>query len=534
MTKRLTPGCQARRTAIAATLALTGSWAPAAELYSEGETRVRLDTTAKYSVGTRLSSPMPALAANPVNTDDGSYNFSKGSLITNRLDLLSELDATSGAFGFRLSAAAWSDLVYRGTNDNPGPPAAVTNNLSVPYNRFTAGTRDLHGSKAEVLDAFLSWRGDVAGYSALVRAGRHTVLFGESLFFGTNGIAAANAPLDFVKATTIPNAQAKELFMPVPQLSAQLQVSPDATLLGYVQTGFRGHRLPSAGSFWEPVDFIGDGAESLLVGPGNYLARGADQKPSSSGQWGLGARFKIDPVGELGVYAARFHDKFPALQAGFYPPPPGAPLPPPGSLPPPGLGELGSFSFRHYEGIRLLGVSLNTSVGDANVGAELSFRSNQPLISNAFAGAVAVGKTVHAQVNAIIPLTRTELWDSGIVLGEVAWNKVREVTENAAALDPANTRDAAGLRVVFQPGWSQVLPGLDLNVPIAVGYNPRGLSQAVPNFNGGYNRGGDWSIGVAGEYLQTWKFSLNLQRFFGTFNLVRDRNNLTFSAQTTF
>lgn len=49
------------------------------------------------------------------------------------------------------------------------------------------------------------------------RAGRHTQLYGETLFLGANGIAAAQGPVDLVKAFSLPGAQFKEIAMPVGQ-----------------------------------------------------------------------------------------------------------------------------------------------------------------------------------------------------------------------------------------------------------------------------------------------------------------------------
>ena len=51
--------------------------------------------------------------------------------------------------------------------------------------------RTLHGRKAEILDAFLFGATDVGTARVSGRLGRHTVLWGESLFFGNNAIAGA-------------------------------------------------------------------------------------------------------------------------------------------------------------------------------------------------------------------------------------------------------------------------------------------------------------------------------------------------------
>src|SRR5256714_1243174 len=153
---------------------------------------LRWDNTVKYSAGIRAKSrsdtltkfvPPPADgSAGPaaLNGDDGDRNFRNGSLISNRVDLLSELDLVYRRdFGLRVSAAAWYDAAYNRTNANDSP--ATNNSLSVPYNEFTDATRKLHGRKAEVLDAFVFGATDVDTARLSGRLGRHTVLWAGSL-----------------------------------------------------------------------------------------------------------------------------------------------------------------------------------------------------------------------------------------------------------------------------------------------------------------------------------------------------------------
>src|SRR6266446_3438158 len=165
---------------------------------------LRWDNTLKYSTAARVRGQSPILTTasagpnpNVINSDDGDRNFGKG-LISNRLDLLSEFDvAYRKDFGLRVSGAAWYDDVYNKRNDNDSPSTA--NSLSVPNNQFTRDTRDLHGRKAEVLDAFAYANFDLGSTRAQFKVGKHTLLWGESLFFAQNGIAWGQAPLDIVK-----------------------------------------------------------------------------------------------------------------------------------------------------------------------------------------------------------------------------------------------------------------------------------------------------------------------------------------------
>ena len=51
--------------------------------------------------------------------DDGDRNFSNSSLVTNRLDVLSEFDLVwRKKYGFRVSGAVWFDAAYNILHNN--------------------------------------------------------------------------------------------------------------------------------------------------------------------------------------------------------------------------------------------------------------------------------------------------------------------------------------------------------------------------------------------------------------------------------
>lgn len=476
------------------------------------ETKVRWDNTFKYSAAWRVKDRSNALLAD-ANLDDGNRNFGKG-LVSNRLDWLTELDVTHRDIGFRLSGAAWYDDVYNHGNDNNS--AATSNTTTVPNNQFTSGTEKLHGRKAELLDAFAFGRFNLGDMPATIRLGKHTLLYGESLFFGANGIAAAQAPVDIIKLLTVPSTQFKELLMPVNQLSGQIQIRPNVAVGAYYQFQWKKNRIPGSGSYLSDVDFVDVGADRLFV-PGAFplwLGRGADINASDSGQWGLQLRFR--PEGgdtEYGLYAANFHSKDFQIYV--------TPTPPPG----PDL-RLGTYSLVYPKNIKVYGASISTVVGRTNVAGEISYRRNMPLVSDPqvdLAGTAnndsnplyAVGTSLHAQVSAIFLLPPTALWQGGDILAELAWHERRSIDKNPAAIDPNTTRDAWAFRMIFTPQYAQALPGVDLTVPIGLGYNLKGRSSVIGKFNGGVEGGGDFSIGVNGEYLRTWKFGVNYVHFFG-------------------
>jgi hypothetical protein len=497
--------------------------------------RVRWDNTVKYSLGFRTKDRSDKIMAD-ARTDDGDRNFGRG-LISNRIDLLSELDVSYKNFGARVSGAAWYDSVYNRSNDNNSP--ATSNNVSVAHDEFTDETRDRMGRDAELLDAFVYAKGSIGGKAGTVRLGRHSLIFGESLFFGANGIANAQGPIDLVKLLNVPSSQFKEVLRPVEQVSGQLQLTPEMSVSAYYQTQWEKSVIPPAGSYLSTNDIVGEGAES--VGP---FIRGNDISARDSGQGGIQLRYLLDEW-EFGVFAARYHDKMPniylTLDSAFHP---------------------ANLVHAYHEGIRTYGASFSTAVGNANVAGEVSVRDNVPLVSDpqvVLAGsadnndhpAYAVGKTLHAQLSTIYLLNTTRFWEGGVVLAELAWNRTASVKKNRQALDPNTTRDAMAFRMVFSPAYYQVLPGLDINVPIGIGYNPYGKSSAIFAFNGGVERGGDVSIGITGEYEQKWQFGINYVHYIGdkgpfltppnspTAHLsydqpLRDRNFISLNVKRTF
>ncbi|WP_454737216.1 DUF1302 domain-containing protein [Cupriavidus necator] len=483
------------------------------------EAKLRWDNTFKYSAAVRVKEASSTLTSN-ANYDDGDRNFSRG-LISNRLDWLSELDLTYRNFGARVSGAAWYDSIYNRHNDNDSP--ATVNSTSVPFNHFTDATQTLHGQKAELLDAFVFGKFDLGDTRSSLRLGRHAFLYGESLFFGNNGIAAAQAPIDAIKVLSVPNTQFKELLRPVNQVSGQMQLPHGFSLGGYYQLEWRRTRVPAAGSYFSNADMADAGGERIIAaegaaGPIASFYRGRDQEARNSGQGGLQLRYRVDAIDtDFGLYFARYHDK--NFQVYLRP---GAGV---GSTSP--VDQIGQYNLVFPENIRTFGASFSTTVGEANVGGEISIRRNAPLVGDpqVVAGNTAadnsgnplypVGSSAHAQLSVITVLPRSPLWASANLIGEVAWNRRLSIDRNAAALDANTTRDAAALRVVLEPSYFQVMEGLDISVPIGIGYSPFGRSSAVAGFGGGAYHGGDLSIGVNGEYLKVWKIGLNYTHYYG-------------------
>ncbi|MFZ3023893.1 DUF1302 domain-containing protein [Pseudomonas sp.] len=477
---------------------------------SNPDLRMSWDNTVKYSSAWRVGDGKNNVADNSLgvqaNTNDGDQNFDKG-LISNRFDLLSEFDLRyKRNYGLRLSGAAWYDDVYNQSNDNPGAlGGGLVNSRSVAYDEFTDDTEKLHGRKAELLDAFVYGSFAPGDMGLNLKAGRFTQLYGESLFFGSNGIAAAQTSLDLIKALSVPNSQFKEILRPVGQVSGQLQINSDVSVGAYYQLEWRKSRLPGAGSYFSFADFVDEGGEGLFT-PFGVATRGDDIDAKDSGQGGVQLKIKSGDF-EYGLYAAQFHDKMP--QFYLYP-------------------DTGVYEQVYAEDIRTVGFSVSTLVGETNVAAELSFRDNMSLVASGNTvilpaslgadgdnnAAYPVGRTMHLNLSAISVFNENAIWDAASFVGEFAFNRRLSISDNSDQLDPLATRDASALQFIFSPEYFQVMPGVDMQVPIGVSYGVSGRSSV----NGALfpaEQGGNVSVGIKGEYQKSVQASLNFTHYYG-------------------
>jgi hypothetical protein len=492
--------------------------------------RLRWDNTLKYSSAWRAHDPSSKLTEGQtsLNQDDGDRNFKKG-LVSSRVDLLSEFDITYQNFGARVSGAAWYDDVYNKSNDNNS--VGRVNSYSVASDHFTDDTRDLHGRNAELLDAFIFGKGEIAGRAVSGRIGQYAMQWGESLFYGANGIAGGMAPIDVVKSLSVPNTQFKELIRPVKQMSGTYQLTDDVSVGAYYQFEWEANRLPAAGSYFSTSDTFGDGNERLFVGsplfPGAQplaFYHGQDKDAKDSGQGGLQMRIRGETV-DWGLYAIRYHDKSPQLN-----------IRPDFANLNPLTGNAGQYYYVYPQGIEALGGSFSTTLGNYNLAGEVSTRWHQPLAStnqrtllpgeglnNDNDPLYATGHTLHANLSWLSSLEPSFVAQEASFIGELAWNRTLSVTRNPGAVDPNADRDAWSLRTVYEPTYRQAFPGLDLSVPIGASYTNGASSALGTGF--GTDHGGDINIGVKGNYLNSWNLSLTYTHYYGPENTFLDANN---------
>lgn len=535
---------------------------------------VRFDNTLKASYGQRVEGQNSKIA-NTSNLNDGDKNFGVGSAVTQRVDLLTELDVVyQRKMGFRVSGASWYDHAYDdvGSNSNPFPgQAGNAGNLiaarqagsiqpGTSLNGHAASKHGLsnytdryyNGPSGEILDAFVFYSTEVGEESMFsAKLGKHNVYWGETLFNAANGINYGQSALDIAKLYNVPGTETKELFLPRNQLSMSFTVNPELTLGAQYFLEFQNSRLPEGGTYMGGYDMLGEGADvfwlplpSLLGGAGAFYGapRGHDVKPHNSGDFGLMAKWSPDWLdGTLGFYYRNTSDTLPSVLIN-------AP-----NLHKPGLAGLEGIEYltAYADDIDIYGISLSKSVGPVSVGLDLNYRENMPLASNFstinptlntlageglvnganLIGAVpgkgetglARGKTFHVVLNGLVTFGDTAVWDASSLAVEgtmthlVSVDKGKQTFKGDSSyrgVDKVDT-NAYTIAANFTPTWFQVFPGVDLSMPVSYNVGLKGNSAVQL---GGNEDAGSYSVGVAADVYQKYKFDLKYVDAFGPFD----------------
>jgi hypothetical protein len=368
---------------------------------------VRWDNTLRYTLGDRAQASSYKLVGD-ANASDGDRNFQHG-IVTDRVDIFSEADIVwQKSFGARVSGDFWYDAAYASMqtayNPTPGnlsPSGLPTGGLANYSKRF------FEGPSGELYDAFVFGKFDLADHPINIKIGRHTEIWGESLLLSgaINGISYSQAPIDIAKAFANPGAEAKELFRPLNNASATIQVTDNLSVSGQYFLEWQAYRYPEDGTYYGMYDLALYGGKvgylSPIQGPiaagqlgssNLWVQRGNDLNPRQSGRFGVATKWSPDFLdGTVGLYYRKFNDMNPQL--AIVPSATGlgevldgklaAINPALGKLFPPVLsGNLGSYYATYQENTNLYGVSLSKQIAGISVGAEFNYRTGQALASD--------------------------------------------------------------------------------------------------------------------------------------------------------
>ena len=431
------------------------------------------------------------------NFDDGNRDFKNGALLNNRVSGFGQVqfkldNLGLGDIGGVASGAAHYDQVYLDNNDHDNEDSVnrgqfdEDGNRFGPINEWTEGAEDTNGMRHRLLEAYVygQWYlTDTIGIS--LRGGKHLAAWGESLFFP--GIASAQGPFDATKAF-VPGVEVKEILLPVNQVSMQLGLTPELTVLAYNQFEFKPTEVFPQGDFFSPADLIGPGAffgygsinpihpehctvgEEVAVtdtttGVPVQLAEGdqtlclagqgfdnkpeyinifrtADAMPSEKDQWGLGLKYQVLPDLNLGGYYLRYNNHNPQvlLNMGYAKVGDVA-----GSCESPGgcqpvttqnfndLRVPTSYTVGYAEGLEMTALSFSTVFWVFNIGGEIIQRDNvdtslEATISGVIAPVAARGRSRTAQMSFLYVNNPDFLmYDEVVVVGEVGYTQLDKV-----------------------------------------------------------------------------------------------------------
>lgn len=501
---------------------------------------VNLDTTVSYQTYFRVDEPSPILTSPITNANgsEGDLDFRHG-FFSNQVEVLPILDIRDGAFGAHFSGEAYLNTSYLQRNQNDQP--STLNPFTINNSRdFTSATRNVEGQNARLLDAFVYGSrhfGTDDSQTVTLKLGRQTLLWGQSLFFTGNGIAAGQAPIDVITAQSLPNPQAQQVYLPVGQAVLTYQPNKIVTLQGYYQFQWSQDILQGVGAYFNTSDILDAGGERLIAGPGEYYFRKDDlTPPTENGQFGASVQLTLGNY-DLGFYALRFDAKTPEVYLT------------PGAIQNTRYGvSLGQYNLVYPRDIQLYGTALSTTVGPVNVAGEISGRVGMPLdsgvgistpqnIGNASSNPLyAVGDTLHGQISAVYVSPGIPFDPGGFTAdGEIEANHVLDVTSGNANLAPNRTRSAASFEFVITPSYYNVLPNLILQFPFGVTYNFYGRSETDSSEN---RATAQISFGVSAIYRVNWVASISFVDFLGkadpTLNPLADRSYLSFNIQHSF
>jgi hypothetical protein len=465
--------------------------------------------TLGYALSVRIEDPEPALIDGPVdqmqiqfdplsgsigsfghtglpdttNFDDGNRDFNKGAFINNRASLYGQtqikLDGLGlGNVGGVFSGAAFYDQVFQEQNDHTNPDSV--NRMGVdangdrfgPVNVWKDEAVDTNGERHRLLEAYAygEWYlTDTIGLS--VRYGKHLAAWGESLFFP--GIVSAQGPFDATKAF-VPGAEVKEILLPVNQVSMQLALTQDLTVLGYNQFEYEPTEIFPQGDFFSPADLVGPGSDfgygsinpvhpdhcdeptvtdsntgqpappgSLCLAAQGFqnqpeyilTTRTADQLPGDADQWGVGAKYQVIPDLNLGGYYLHYNNHNPhvLLNMGYA-----------------RVGETNpgnqtittqdfnvrvpvSYTVAYADDVEMTALSFSTVFWVFNIGGEITRRENIDIsLESTIAGVVAPwntrGSTSQAQMSFLYVNNPDFLmYDEVIVVTEIGYVQVDDV-----------------------------------------------------------------------------------------------------------
>ncbi|MDD0842633.1 DUF1302 domain-containing protein [Pseudomonas sp. Gutcm_11s] len=595
-----------------------------------------LDTTLSYGQLYRVQGQDKT--NDDTNGNDGNRNFDTG-LVSEVYKVTSDLEANYQNYGLFVRGTAFYDtqiMDKRNDNDDFRPSQSYPNN-----DRFTYETRHTAGRSAEILDAYVYGNWDVAEMPLTVKVGRQVFNWGEGIFY-RGGINTSN-PVDAGKFR-LPGAELKEVLVPVEAFNFNVGLTDNLSMEAYYQWNWKETAIDPVGTFFSETDLFADGGSTAYTrydnpllpvvmsgyqsaaaaglvgngpfGPNAYLDPnynvfkvanvGKDINAKNDGQYGLAFRYVAEELNltEFGFYFMNYHAKEPqiavdlqaydgvdmtALQAAQ------------GPALAPAVATLDAASNavarREYvEDIRVYGLSFNTTIGEASVFGELSYRPNLPVglsstndllgdllgqgffngtniydsnVPDAQACADISGKQLcradifhnyerveayNLSLGTIYNFGPSLSFDSLFGVAELASEHVRASSLSYTAYDGSKRGfsgrangayvsgygsedqldpDAYGYTLALSGTWNDVYAGVNLSPFGVFKHDFQGNSHQTGNFIEGRMA---YTVGLKASYLNSLEAEVQYTEFYGAGqnNSGRDRDNLGINVKYSF
>ena len=577
-------------------LAAISSQAGAFQFDTGDDWSIRWDNQLKGNLGFRTTAAKrsvvdPSVFANARLADDSdlSVNRKAGGVTTSRIDLRSELDVVwRQDFGFRVSGAGWYDPTYD-NSDNPksgtlprsGGQAYDYSWAGLTYapGEYSHEAQWQHKAGGELLDAFVFGNWNIGETALGVRAGQHTIFWGQSLLFtgALTGIAGSMTAIDISKGLSVPGTEAQELFLPSTKISTVFQATDNLTFNAYYEFDHRVNRIPETGSYFNMLEVLTENTECLTLvaavngGPRTCM-KVKDNKVKSSGEYGFNIQYTIEAWNletswvyingsdrtVAGVYGT-FGGVDPEVVAKYAPP-----------WDQGGANAIiaGEWGWAYKDEVETFGLALGKEMFDISFGMDITYRTDTGLNPNFVPSLTTRGATSPADygysdddypgatgdiwgvvVNGLGFLNGDwGLWDGGTWILEYTTSWLADYTsanyggtdaysEQFANVQIHKNRVTSQVGAVFRPTWYQVFPGWDMTLPAAISYGFDG--EQPPQGTVVHEELGNGSVGVEFLVDQVWTLDTKYNFYFGpsingTTGPLNDRNFISLTAKRTF
>lgn len=608
--------------------------------FADNEISGSLDTTLSYGQLWRVQGQ--SKNNDDVNVNDGNRNFDTG-LVSEVFKITSDLEMNYQNYGFFVRGTAFYDtqIMDRRNDFNSGDRPAQPSQNFPRDDSFTRDTRHSAGRNAQILDAYVYGNWDVAERPLSARLGRQVFNWGEGVFY-RGGVNTSN-PVDGARFR-LPGSEIKEVLIPVEAVSFNIGLTDNLSMEAFYQFNWKETAIDPVGSYFSETDLFAEGGSTaysfqpaLIPLAGLYSGLGAtgglqggrnvdangyikvasigkDINAKNDGQFGVAFRYIAEQLNstEFGFYFVNYHAKEPTVAAdlGDYQQLNLQTIAQ-GVCAASGLGGLcadpavwsgfmtaagglatldaanGVNARREYvEDIRMYGISFNTTLGNASVFGELSYRPNLPIgiaATNDLLGDLLrqapqlvqgqqvniggsnlqLGDEIHnyerveaynASLGTIYNFGPSLGFDALTGVAELASEHLRGSDLKYTAYDGSTryyagrgdssyafgygrsyqvNKNAYGYTLVLSGTWNDVIAGVNLSPFVVYKDDFEGNSYQTGNFIEGRKA---YTLGMRAHYMNSLEAELQYTEFSGggNNNAVRDRDNIGVNVKYSF